>query len=923
MSCCLILQMKDSVCIGADTATSVQSGNNFIRYSNDGKKIFEIGKDIVYCSGDMSYVPEVIDHIRLQDGYVDVMYMSRYLKKKTFTKTEGFDYPSIGVLICRVVNGVSYVYDLSESRDFDVVTHTVTQNGIQIWVGGIYNEKCLETATRNIKKFNGEVIQTYIHTYKEMACQEIGGNIHVYYMDANGCQKIIDNYDLNDGYCTVLSGRGRMHGIIADNIIGNLIASDTMFIGNKEGSVQITGNGIKITNGTIAWGEDSVNAPEIENINGLKNSLTSIEGNLEQLDGRIQTYSQSTDPKTTGSTKWSDSDNEKHLGDVWVNTENGVVYVFAKEGSTYKWTETQDSNLKALAQSKAQVFTSKSGTISNGYSVGDLWILESDTVLSGYKKGTVLIANANAGKNNTFNKSHWQEATVKNATDALEQVGEISDDSKVTPSEKQQLKLIWIGIVAEKATLEECASIYGVESTDYNAKYKSLKTYLEPILRSLKTTTNIVKSTFDGKFQDYYTQRDALQEAVDKKKKKYVDDSVKNVSKNISDFQDKVNHALMGNATTEIGKDYVISPKIGGGYMYIKGNNEIKIEINPEGTEFDGHNGDYVFNISKRNKLIMGVDNEGNGHFSGKISGSEISAGTITGTTISGGKITGTAISAGTIDGCEISSGIITSSFEGNCTTIFNGGITNESNIYNTQLHVIGGNLMLQSLSDGSISEFEPQYLRFRKNDNIYFYIGEDSFQIGTESIFDGDVYIVGQLTVNGEIIPNSISTLGTANYRWNEVYTSNSSITTSDRNLKENIKPLSKKHIDFFRLLAPVSFTFKDGKSGRTHIGFISQDVEEAMDKVGLTDLDFAGFCKDIKTVVKCDEDGQEIEEPDLDENGNVQYIYSLRYGEFIALNTYMIQDTMNKIDKLEQENGQLMERLEKLETLVSNYNN
>lgn len=105
MSCCLILQMKDSVCIGADTATSVQSGNNFIRYSNDGKKIFEIGKDIVYCSGDMSYVPEVIDHIRLQDGYVDVMYMSRYLKKKTFTKIEGFDYPSIGVLICRVVNG--------------------------------------------------------------------------------------------------------------------------------------------------------------------------------------------------------------------------------------------------------------------------------------------------------------------------------------------------------------------------------------------------------------------------------------------------------------------------------------------------------------------------------------------------------------------------------------------------------------------------------------------------------------------------------------------------------------------------------------------------------------------------------------------------------------------------------------------------
>ncbi len=104
MSCCLILQMKDIVCIGADTVTSIQSRDNFIRYSNNGKKIFEIGKDIVYCSGNMSYVPEVIDNTRLQDGYVDVMYLSRYLKKKTFTKTEGFEYPSIGVLICKETN---------------------------------------------------------------------------------------------------------------------------------------------------------------------------------------------------------------------------------------------------------------------------------------------------------------------------------------------------------------------------------------------------------------------------------------------------------------------------------------------------------------------------------------------------------------------------------------------------------------------------------------------------------------------------------------------------------------------------------------------------------------------------------------------------------------------------------------------------
>ncbi len=106
----------------------------------------------------------------------------------------------------------------------------------------------------------------------------------------------------------------------------------------------------------------------------------------------------------------------------------------------------------------------------------------------------------------------------------------------------------------------------------------------------------------------------------------------------LTEFKDKVNTALTG-SNTEIGSDYVISPKIGGGYMYITGNNKISIEINPEGTEFKGHNGDYAFNISKNDKLIMGVDNNGNGHFSGKITGAEISAGTIDGVEISGSTI--------------------------------------------------------------------------------------------------------------------------------------------------------------------------------------------------------------------------------------------------------------------------------------------
>ena len=141
---------------------------------------------------------------------------------------------------------------------------------------------------------------------------------------------------------------------------------------------------------------------------------------------------------------------------------------------------------------------------------------------------------------------------------------------------------------------------------------------------------------------------------------------------------------------------------------------------------------------------------------------------------------------------------------------------------------------------------------------------------------------------------------LGTASNKFGQIYSSNSAISTSDKNLKKDITPLDEKYLQLFLLLQPVSYLFKNGTSGRTHIGFISQDVEEAMIKCGISDLEFAGFCKDIKKKYIIDENGDEIESDDLDENDNVQYIYSLRYEEFIGLITKAVQVLWNKMEEL-----------------------
>lgn len=146
---------------------------------------------------------------------------------------------------------------------------------------------------------------------------------------------------------------------------------------------------------------------------------------------------------------------------------------------------------------------------------------------------------------------------------------------------------------------------------------------------------------------------------------------------------------------------------------------------------------------------------------------------------------------------------------------------------------------------------------------------------------------------------------LGSSSYRWGQIYSTASTISTSDRNQKKDFEDFDDRYEELFTKLKPQLFKFKDGTSDRKHSGFISQDVEEAMLEVGLTDKEFAGFCKDIKQIKTGEnEETGEVSFADVyDDNGNPVYNYSLRYEEFIALNTHMIHKQQAEIEALKVE--------------------
>ena len=126
---------------------------------------------------------------------------------------------------------------------------------------------------------------------------------------------------------------------------------------------------------------------------------------------------------------------------------------------------------------------------------------------------------------------------------------------------------------------------------------------------------------------------------------------------------------------------------------------------------------------------------------------------------------------------------------------------------------------------------------------------------------------------------------LGSSSYKFQDIYATNGTIQTSDQREKQEIQFLDTRYLELFQKLLPKSFRFVDGRSGRKHVGFISQEVETAMSECGISDLEFAGF---IKSPVYEVVDGKETD-------NIVDYIYGLRYEEFIGILTFVIQDVIS----------------------------
>jgi hypothetical protein len=181
----------------------------------------------------------------------------------------------------------------------------------------------------------------------------------------------------------------------------------------------------------------------------------------------------------------------------------------------------------------------------------------------------------------------------------------------------------------------------------------------------------------------------------------------------------------------------------------------------------------------------------------------------------------------------------------------------------NHTLNVEGDEIQLRAVND-------EKYFKGVKDGPVEIYYN-NSLKIET--------YASGVKTT-GNIRPTVDDTYhcGVSGAKWDNVYATNGTIQTSDRNEKNNIIE-SDLGLSFINKLKPVSYKWNNTKYHKTYYGLIAQDLEQTLLAEDKTINDFAGLDKPS--------DGP----------------MGLNYSEFISPLIKAVQELTTKIETLETE--------------------
>lgn len=331
MSSCLIVQKKDRLFIGADSALSVKQNDKFIRYSNDCIKLHQINNEIMFSSGNLKFANYFLDYYKKEK---DILKLSQELKNICLNNNYDKNVYDVEIIISGIDKDGTYSYQLSQYNNFEPIIHRVLNNNdIKILCAGFSTRLLNKSITKQIND-EVELHEAFIKSFKNISCENIGGNLLAYEINKNGISKFIE-YKIDDYINDIfINNIGDMHLLVADTIVGNLLVSKKLIITNESGTYTIDEDGLTAKKNDYAV---RINPDDPENIFSISIANRKLlyidtnakklkfEGDIESTSGHIANYVISTNDLTSGKVGMSSNTNNNAIAFWAGNTDRNAA----------------------------------------------------------------------------------------------------------------------------------------------------------------------------------------------------------------------------------------------------------------------------------------------------------------------------------------------------------------------------------------------------------------------------------------------------------------------------------------------------------------------------------------------------------------------------------------------------------------------
>ena len=253
MSSCLVLQAKDKLYIGADTSSSVFINDKLYRLNNNTKKLYLLnGNTVLYCAGNNSIAEKVVQYIYsiYHRNDFSLMSLKNWLIEMYPYKNKDKTVYDVEILIATFKNNRTVVYQMSQYKNYDIISFEVSDAGVQILSAGIKNAECMSFAENELLN-KSDVKSIFRTTFNNLSCNYIGGCLDLYEITKNGAVKIFDNEKINEHGIQYVHDvfNGLSVSLNAEVLVSKLVMSENLWLENNSGNYKFDDNGFTATSG--------------------------------------------------------------------------------------------------------------------------------------------------------------------------------------------------------------------------------------------------------------------------------------------------------------------------------------------------------------------------------------------------------------------------------------------------------------------------------------------------------------------------------------------------------------------------------------------------------------------------------------------------------------------------------------------------